>query len=88
MVDPLPDPSMFRITEAYAKFSNDNRPLVRGQSIAELFAESIKKETRQMADMRRGAEMKPTVAAEYSTVQLFTLWCCHSPHYPLTCCLP
>jgi len=28
MVGPLPDPCMFRITEAYAKFRIEDRPLV------------------------------------------------------------
>ncbi|XP_063741859.1 uncharacterized protein LOC134865936 [Eleginops maclovinus] len=39
---------------------------VRGQSSAESLAEQIMKGTRQMADMRRGAEMEPVVTAEYS----------------------
>lgn len=39
---------------------------VRGQSSAESLAERILKGTKQTADMRRGAEMEPAVAAEYS----------------------
>ncbi|XP_034064746.1 uncharacterized protein LOC117541720 isoform X1 [Gymnodraco acuticeps] len=39
---------------------------VRGESSANSLAERILKGTRQTAEMRRGAEMEPTVAAEYS----------------------
>ncbi|XP_034092199.1 uncharacterized protein LOC117559516 isoform X1 [Gymnodraco acuticeps] len=39
---------------------------VRGESSANSLAEPILKGTRQTAEMRRGAEMEPTVAAEYS----------------------
>ncbi|CAI5665017.1 unnamed protein product, partial [Oreochromis niloticus] len=39
---------------------------VRGQSSAESLAERILKGTRQTADMRRGTEMEPAIAAEYS----------------------
>ena len=64
---------------------------VRGQSSAEALAERIIKGTRQTADMRRGAEMEPEVAAEYSqlmnvnfspcglVIHLSTPWLASSP---------
>ncbi|KAL4007774.1 hypothetical protein ACER0C_001626 [Sarotherodon galilaeus] len=114
MVGPLPDPCLFRITEAYAKFNIEDRPLVTTMNMRpdkplvesafgvvqegsvlsyqqpvlttryitlhrdapptphlplegyDILPSDCVFGTRQTADMRRGTEMEPAIAAEYS----------------------
>ncbi|KAL4008466.1 hypothetical protein ACER0C_002318 [Sarotherodon galilaeus] len=94
MVGPLSDPCLFRITEAYAKFNIEDRPLVTTMNMRPdkplvesafglvqegsvlsyqqpvlttryITLQRILKGIRQTADMRRGTEMEPAIAAEY-----------------------